>query len=228
MKRNLLIIVILLISFNVKAQINVSYSVGYGSYKMSDMKDIAEMVLDQAVSNVGVPLKLTDNFPGYIIHSGELTYQLRKHEFGLNGAYMTTGAKYAYSDYSGKYNSKILVDAYKIGLVYKYHFFETRLSNNPFSLFLELNPSAVFTDAKVKDYINLYEQNITEDQTENLLSDEFGFSIQPMLGCRVKILDHLTFHLGAGYDFEFATKVNPLQRVDWSGFRLKGGFGCSF
>lgn len=229
MKQNILIAVILLLSLGANSQINISYSLGYGSFGMGDMKDNASVVLQRSIYETGgLDIKQTDNYPNYFIHSGEITYQLRKHEFGINGAYMTTGAKFAYSDYSGKLDFKIIPSAYKLGLVYKFHFFTTAMGQNLFSLFAELSPSVVLTSVKIEGHEEYYDSGKELNQKEELLSNEFGFSIQPMLGCRLKVINHLTFHAGVGYDFELGSKLNPNQRIDWSGFRVKAGVGVSF
>lgn len=228
MKKYILSIILILLSLSTYSQFSINYSIGYGTYKMDDMKDIAKATMDIANTMMGLKLKQTDDFPGYIAHNGEITYQSEQHEFGLSGAYITTGAKFAYSDYSGKYASKILADAFKIGFVYKYHFLETKISDNRFSVFAELTPSAVLTNVTIKEETRLYEQNIHQKKREELLSNKFGFSMQPMLGCRLMLFDHYLVHLKAGYDFELGSRINPSYRVDWSGFRLNGGIGYMF
>ncbi len=224
----LVIILLLPISFSLKAQLSINFNGGYGWYQMGDMKKIAEEVMGTMNTQMGGKLKMTDNFPAFITYSGEVTYQLKEHEFGISGGYMSTGAKYAYSDYSGKYTAKIVADAFKIGLIYKYHFFETKIATNPFSVFASVAPSAVLTDINIEDEMQLYEQGMDEKNKENLISSKFGFSIQPMMGCRLTLLNHLLIQMSAGYDFELGTKINPAYRVNWSGFRLNAGVGFMF
>lgn len=228
MNKYITLIILLLLSASIKAQLSVSYSAGYGQYQMGDMKNLANSVIGSVSGGLGGKLKMTDNFPAYITHSGEITYQLNRHELGISGGYMTTGAKYAYADYSGNYNAKIVAEAYKIGLIYKYHFYDTRIADAPFSLFLSFAPSAVLTDVNIKEEANLYEQNIHEKMKENLISSKFGFSMQPMVGCRLVLLDRLLIQASAGYDFELGARIGPGYRVDWSGFRLNGGLGIKF
>lgn len=224
----LVIILLLPISFSLKAQLSVNANVGYGSYQMSDMKKIAEQVMGSMNSEMGGKLKMIDNFPAYVTYSGEVIYKLKEHEFGVSGGYMSTGAKYAYSDYSGKYKAKILADAFKIGFIYKYHFLETNFATNSFSLFASIAPSTVLTDVNIEEEIQLYGQGLNEKDKENLISSKFGFSIQPMIGCRLTLLNHLLIQMSAGYDLEFGAKISPEYRVDWSGFRLNGGVGFIF
>lgn len=226
MKKYILLLSFFFLSLGVYAQFSINYSLGYGTYQMKDMKDIAKRPLQQ--EPLGSMLKLTDNFPGYITHNADVTYQIQSHEFGIAGAYMSTGARYAYSDYSGKMVSKLVTNAFKIGTVYRYHFFETDISSHRFSVFAELTPSAVFTTVKVSEDARIYDPTIHSKTKEKLLSNKLGLSIQPMLGCRLILSKHFLIHLKAGYDVEFGTKVNGYQRVDWTGFRLNGGVGYMF
>ncbi len=228
MNRYIILITLLLLSASTKAQLNISYSVGYGQYQMRDMKNMAKTVEGSINWLLGEKLKMTDNFPAYITHNGEVTYQLNQHEFGISGDYMTSGSEYAYADYSGNYSAKIVAEAFKIGLMYKFHFYNTKIAEAPFSVFLSLIPSAVLTDVKVKEEVDLHEQNLHEKMSEDIIKSKFGFSMQPMVGCRLIFFDHLLIQTSAGYDFELGTRINPTYRVDWSGFRLNGGLGIRF
>lgn len=114
---------------------------------------------------------------------------------------------------------------FKIGLVYKYHFFRTKFAETPFSTFISLTPSTVLTDVEIKEEMQLY--GLThEKEKENLISSKFGFSIQPMVGCRLVLYDHFLIHLSAGYDFELGGRIGPAHRVDWSGLRLNFCIPC--
>ena len=228
MKKQILITLLTFLSLNTYAQFSINYSIGYGTYQMDDMKSFSRQITNQLTAEKGVPLKLTDNFPSYIQHSGEITYQLKQHEFGLTGSYMTAGAKIAYADYSGNYQTKIITNGFKFGPVYKYHFWETLFDEHRFSVFGELSPSFVLTDLKVKEEGVIYESPIKEKTQTKILNKKFGFSIQPMVGCRLVLFKHYLIHLKTGYDFELGSKLNPYARIDWSGFRLQGGIGYMF
>ena len=209
------------------AQLKINYLVGYNHSLMGDMKDIAEMSVSQMNFELGGNVKMTDKFPTYISHYGEVTYQMDEHEFGIVGGYMSTGARYAYSDYSGKYSAKIVAEGFKIGLIYKHHFYRKEINNNLFSTFFSLAPSAVLTDVNVEEVIELYELGVNQKNTENVINSKFGFSIQPMIGCSYTMFKRVSILLNAGYDFELGSKIGPSHRVDWSGFRLSAGIGVS-
>lgn len=228
MNKYIILVIFLSVSVFSKAQLSFNYSVGYGQYQMGDMKDLSDNVMSTMNQQFEGKLKMTDNFPAYITQNAEITYQLNKHEFGVAGGYMSSGSRFAYSDYSGRYVGKIKAHAYKIGLVYKYHFYETDIAQNHFSVFGSLAPTAVLSSVDTEDELQLYQQDINLKEKENLLSSKFGLSIQPMLGCRLILYKHFLVHVGTGYDFEFGGKINPNYRVDWSGFRLNGGVGLMF
>lgn len=216
------------ISLSLKAQLSINTNIGYGWYQMDDMKKIANETMYIVNTEMGGKLKMIDNFPAYLAYSGDITYQLKAHEFGFSGGYMSTGAKFAYSDYSGKYTAKIAADAFKIGLIYKYHFCETNIVTNPFSVFASVAPSAVLSNVDIEEEFQLYDLGLREKDNENLISSKLGFSIQPMIGCRLTVLNSVLIHLSAGYDIELGAKINPAYRVDWSGLRLNGGIGIMF
>lgn len=227
MKKYSTLLLFLFLTLGVSAQLSVNYSIGYGDYKMNDMKDIAEKGLAEMISQTGLNMKLTDNFPGYVTQNFSVTYTINEHEFGMQGGFLSTGAKYAYADYSGSMEAKLLANAYKIGFTYKYHFAKFNINKNPLTLFFELAPSALLTDVEIKEDIRLSSGERQKDK-EKLLSSQFGLSVQPMLGARIKLLNHFLIHASAGYDFEFITKVNTVQRVEWSGFRTNIGIGYMF
>ncbi len=63
MNRYIILITLLLLSASTKAQLNISYSVGYGQYQMRDMKNMAKTVEGSINWLLGEKLKMTDNFP---------------------------------------------------------------------------------------------------------------------------------------------------------------------
>ena len=223
-----LIIALLLLSISAKAQFSVNYTIGYGQHLMGDMKDIAESSLTNTGGELGAKLKLTSNFPLSIVHTGEICYQINKHEFGITGAYMSSGAKFAYSDYSGKYNSRLVTNAFKLGGVYKYYFYETNLAKKPLSVFASISTSVVKTDVVAYEEIELYQAEIHETEKEKIIGNRFGFSALPMVGGRLLLFKHLFVLMSAGLDIEMGCTITPVHRVDWSGMRLNAGIGFKF
>lgn len=214
------------------AQLSISYSAGYGDYKMDDMRRILDASLQTMRYSLPKTIRITDNFPGYITHNFDVAYSSRHHEIGLKGTYMTTGGKIAYADYSGKYYEKLTLNGYRIGAMYKFHFLETQVGNKTFSLFGEVSPAITFTQLKYKALLSLPDYDIHETNTEdNISTNESGFSIQPLIGGQLFITNNLFTFANIGYDFEFGSKLettNNMLRADWSGFRINAGIGYKF
>lgn len=227
-----LIFIALAACITVSAQVRVSYSVGYGDYKMDDMNRLLDASLSLVAMELPAGVAITDRFPGYVTHNLDATYAFKRHEFGLKGTYMTTGGKIAYSDYSGKYSEDLTLNGYRVGVLYRLHFLKTYLGKLPFSLYGELSPAITFTNLKYEALLSLPDYDINESNPEdNVSTKETGYSIQPMIGGQLFVSRNIFFTLSAGYDFEFGSKLsttNNILRADWTGFRVNGGVGFSF
>lgn len=233
MKKHItLIFLAAMITVAANAQVRFSYSVGYGDYTMADMNRLLDASLSGIQGQLPPATRITDKFPGYVTHSLDATYYLKRHEFGLKGTYMTTGGKISYADYSGKYYEKLTLNGYRVGAMYRYHFLKSKLGNLPLSFYGELSPAITFTSLKYKALLSFPEYDISESNDEDPIStDETGYSIQPLIGGQLFVTRNLFLSLSAGYDFEFGSKLSTVEnmlRVDWTGFRVNGGVGVSF
>ncbi|MDD4192073.1 MAG: hypothetical protein PHI28_12125 [Mangrovibacterium sp.] len=230
MKRYLLVLLVTT-SFSVKAQFSISYSAGYGTYAMKDLKTLMRTAYEQMSPALPPGTRITDNFPGYLTHTLDGTYVLKRHEMGLKASYLTTGGIIAYSDYSGKYEEKIIVSGYRIGLLYRFNTFISDIGNSSLSLFAEFSPAATFSQLKYEASLDFPESGTHEEAPDNLSTNETGWSLQPLLGCRLSVTRHVSFFISTGYDFQFGTRLsttNDYYRADWSGFRLNGGLTWLF
>ncbi len=129
------------------AQVSISYSTGYGDYKMKDMSWMLDASLQAVQSSLSAGIRVTDNFPAHITHNLDVAYSLNCHEVGLKGTYLTTGGKIAYADYSGKYYEKLTLNGYRIGAMYRFHFFRAQPEKRSFSIFGEISPAITFTQS---------------------------------------------------------------------------------
>lgn len=224
-KQIILLALMMSITITAAAQFNVSYSAGYGTYEMGDMSNMLEQSLSAIRGQMPDGLKITDNFPGYITHNIDLAYRLNRHEFGLKGSYFSTGGKTAYADYSGRYHEKLLLDAYRVGLMYRFHFFKL---SNIFSLYGELSPGITFSSLDYDVLLELPDYEVKETDPGADLGDiKSGYSILPMIGAQFQPIRHLYFQAAVGYDVEFGAKLNKNKNLsaEWSGIRLQLGVG---
>ena len=227
-----LIFLAILASATASAQVRVSYSIGYGDYKMDDMNRLLDASLSLIAMELPAGVTITDRFPGYITHSLDATYAFKRHEIGLKGTYMTTGGKVAYSDYSGKYYEKLTLNGFRVGALYRFYFLKTHIGTLPFSLYGEVSPAITFTSLKYKALLSLPKYEISESNEEDPISTkEMGYSVQPLIGGQLFLTHNIFFSLSAGYDFEFGSKLsttNNMLRADWTGLRVNIGVGYSF
>lgn len=229
--KNFILILLLLVTFSAKAQFSISYAAGYGTYEMDDLKSLIKTAYQQLAPTLPSGTRIVDNFPGYITHSLDGTYLLKRHEVGLKTSYLTTGATIAYSDYSGKYEEKIILNGYRAGLLYRIHANPREVGSYTLSFFGELSPAVTLTRLKYRASVDLPDSGVHEEGDDPLSTDEFGYSVQPLLGCRLAVSPQLAFFVSAGYDFEFGAKLsttNDYVRADWSGFRTNAGVSWIF
>jgi len=234
MRKSIVLILLLFISLGTKAQFSINYSVGYGDYKMSDLKALTQLAFDLGKESEQLPqgLRLVDNFPAYVTHTMDALYRIKMHEFGVKASYLTTGSKMAYSDYSGSYIEKIVTNGYRVGLMYRVHFHTLPINNKNYkvSFLAELSPALLFSSLKTEGEIKIYDVN-NEQSKENFSEDKIkktAYSIQPLAGTQLALYKHFLFTMTAGYDFSLGAKLNPLHRIDWSGFRFNLGVGYAF
>lgn len=224
MKKYILIIFVFILSISANSQIKIEYSVGYGDYKMDDMKPLLGIMEEFVKLKYPLDFATTDNFPNYVTHNIGITYTLKKHEMGANFTYLTTAGRFAYSDYSGEMIYKQILNGYRFGLLYRYHFFQVELGQKVnISFHGELSPGMTFSNFDTKAHIKV--NNKLED-----IDDEFkmnkhnttGFSILPQIGANLNLPYGIGIHIAGGYDFEIGAKIKD-YKVDWSGLRLNGG-----
>lgn len=234
MKKYILITSFIFFAIAAKAQFTVSYSAGYGDYKMEYLKEMAEKAFAQMQEQVpGVDLKLLSNYPGYITHGIALTYMRKNHEMGFTGTYLTTGAKMAYADYSGEIMQKSAINGYRVGVVYRFFQPVADLSSlGKLSVFGEVSPGIMFSNYEESGYLIV--NNTSLSNTSYKFSNTL-FSIVPAVGLRLNVTPGLAFNLSGGYDFSFYgdqwETVNSMiinKEMDWSGIRINAGVSYTF
>jgi len=216
-----------------KAQFSVSYSAGYGDYKMNDMKDMMRSMLSSALSEYPqIPFAIVDNFPGYLNHTFDLSYKAGRHEAGIRFSYLTTGGKVAYSDYTGEYSGELTLNGYRIGLNYRFYIpvAETGKSGSV-SLFAEMSPGITFSNLKSNEYMRIFTHY--SKASEELDMKANGISLLPQVGAKWFITPLIGIHIGGGYDFQLGSRLKYQKqktyiKSDWTGFRFSGGISFTF
>jgi len=212
------LIIIILLYFPIQAYTQgwtFEYSLGYGTYQLDEIKSLQHSMLN----NYG--LEETDYFPGYITHSVLLGYDKKRHHFGSNFSYLTTGGRLQRADYSGSYTVDMIVNGYRLGAFYRYYF-NTRLPR--LFVYLQVNPGFVFSSLEIKEQIIVYSESA---QKTTYLKD-IGLYFEPTIGVKYRFTNWVQFSLGGGYEVDFPGKLKISEQetqieTKWSGLRLYAG-----
>lgn len=194
---------------------------GYGSFWMTQMNGFVDYFQE---SNSEIPTKKTDAFPSYWISSFGFHSSFSNLEFGTNTSLMSSGARLAYSDFSGAYIFYVPVRALSNG-VYCSYFFD---SPKPFLFGVSLESGIINSSVKFEEYIEVYEESESYKNNAKSLNVYLSPSIQPQL--LMKNLITLGFSIGYQIDIVKTPLIDGKQTyydqnndellLDWSGFRF--------
>lgn len=212
------LIIIVLLYYPVQAYTQgfaFEYSLGYGTYQLDDIKSLQHSMLN----NYG--LKETDCFPGYITQSVLFGYDTKRHHFGFNFSYLTTGGRLHRADYSGSYTVDMVANGYSLGTFYRYYI---NTGFPPLSVYLQISPGVLFSSLEIQEHVSVYSESAQE--TSKLKG--VGIYFEPTIGVKYSFTNWLHFSLGGGYEVDFPGKMKLSEQEtqiesNWSGFRLYTG-----
>jgi len=223
--KNLLKYLFLLFPAILNAQfVAFQYDFGYGSYKLEDVRAIHDRIRSVVMWQIGA--RTMENFPNHYIHSGAFGYIAGQHNFGISGAYLTTGGRVHVADYSGEYKTDMVLTGTRFGGFYRYY---TLKESKWLNMYLQIAPGVLQSRLKIDEKFMLGDRKITE---EKLYFFSRGMYIEPSAGVCFKLLkwSHLSF--GCGYEINAWGKMeqynisnNSLKyqgddKIRWDGFRL--------
>jgi hypothetical protein len=196
------------------------YSAGYGTYKLTDIKNLQHSMLDNSMLNY-YGLKETDCFPGYIIHSVALGYVAGSHHFGAGFSFFTTGGRLHRADYSGSYTVDMIMNGNRLGAFYRYNINSKAPDLN---FYLQLGSGIMFSNLKMKEQVIIYSESKVD--TEHL--NGLGIYLEPVIGAKYCFTNWLNLSLGGGYEADFlgTLKLSEQEtqlKARWNGLRLYGG-----
>jgi hypothetical protein len=214
------------------AQLDLSFSMGYGRYSLTTIKDFQQTIQN----SFPVPdAEASDQFPPYYFYQLSSKAPISENNmFGVTLSYGSTGGRISYSDYSGSLVAEQLIKYYgfnlSIGPYYK-------LPNN-LDLFIDFKPGLTITN------LELTAQQVIQSSRSND-SNQFrstNFGIQPTFNLSKRFGDFSAF-IFAGYQVTISsgklklTENKDLHLVDnksqdvlavWDGVRLGLGITCYF
>lgn len=226
----ILTFIFFLIPFTLSGQARLSFSAGYGSYRMKELKAIEDDVPFYHL----LGMKTVSSYPPYFNFEGSFTYQTNRALFcGVIIGYGSTGGRMDYGDYSGSVRIDQLAQYVSVngsvGLSKKYPSKNMLVS-------LDLRPGVTITNFEM-----LFNYKIgTEEGNQKDEFKSLNVAIQPtvMLSKRIGRIGLDAFaglnqSIARGKLREREDKRKHLQtasgqplRADWGGYRIGLGVSC--
>lgn len=213
-------------------ELTFGFHAGYGTFGMKSLKEYQTIMKD----NVELPdIEEVESFPGYIYYSGSLGVQLNsRHSVGINGVYLTTGARNSVADYSGEYRFDILLNGYRLGLEYEY----VIINKRKLEFYGKARAGAMFSSARLGSYFDLI---MIEPQQSNIDLQSTTFFGEPSLGLRYNLIKDLSASFDIGFQADTDGKLHKkddkesfLQKsynrfvyINWTGLRVSLGLTCN-
>lgn len=212
----------------------LSVNIGYGSYLMSDLKDVQKLLLNTN----DIPLKETTSFPGFINYSLRYGRRLKNYYEGFTAGFMSTGARSSLADYSGYILSDINCQAIYIGYYYQKEFYNTFFLKRSLEFGYNLNLSFIVSNVNMVDELNLYDNSSEKNdiiQTNKYSFHAIGIYTEPLLYARYMIVKKIGIEINAGDALSLSSPlyygqlknyitINDQKRyVNWSGLRVSIG-----
>jgi hypothetical protein len=215
----------------------LSFESGFGSYLMSDLKDLQDAIINQ--SNNDIPLLKTTSFPPYFNYSIKFGSFKNKNTYaGFTGGLMSTGARSSLSDYSGYYITDINCMASYLGYYRRTAFENYLILKRPLEIGYILNLSVLYSFVTLKDHLQLYGSEALVDDNNTLNS--IGVYTEPLFYANYMFSKHLGIELNAGGAISISSALyyknmknnvviyDKNRYANWSGFRLNIGLITRF
>ena len=201
-----------LASLYVRSQdLSFDLQAGYGTYSLKSLKEY-QLVMKDLVYLADV--KATERFPGYIYYSGSVRLRLNgRNTLGIDGAYLTTGARNNVADYSGEYSFDMILNGYRFGLQYQFVAFK----KGKFEIYSQLKAGVILSALRLESLLDLY---IMDPFTSHKFFRCINLYCEPSAGTRYKIMNGLSAGLALGYQLDSNGKLH--EKVDKKKFLLKG------
>lgn len=175
--------------------------IGIGQCRMQDLRKIQ----DQRLGSLGLPAKITDDFPLTLHYSGEFNIQLKKISLGFEYYFLTSGSRISYSDYSGEINLDITAIAHGFGPSVMFSFYRTdRLWIGP-----RIQLPFMFSRFTETNYIRILDQS--ETTSDRIYSWSIGFF--PSMEAKYS-RSRLSYALKIGYLFD--SKGRLVEENNWT------------
>jgi hypothetical protein len=192
------------------ATVEGSVMMGYAQYNVSSLQLAIDESLTQLIKN-NIPAKIIDNFPNRPFYSLEITLiGNTDFSFGLKYAFISTGARISYADYSGEYKYDNLLNCSQYGINLR---FATENMGSNFRLDYMVGGGIVSGILKSTESFDIAGQK----QSQSYAADISCFYLEP--GVRIYyIWNHFVTGVNATYNIDLKNNTT----VKWYG--LRAGF----
>lgn|GEM_PF-6000005 len=223
MRKYILLLLLCLFSGTVLSQVSLSYSAGYGTNDLEDLRDVMKYKLD-IINRIAPGSVITDDFASPIIHTLEVSYLYQAEEFGVQISILNTTGTITHPETSMWKDSpeKYSLKGLRLGTLYRHPLAEVQLTSKYKLLILgELSPGVTISSLKYTGAVPLNNGlDITDASTSKV-----SISILPMAAARLHFTEKFGVQAAAGYDFSFGGKLDDAYRtkINWSGLRARLG-----
>lgn len=232
MRKSIIVLLSFVFTYSVaKAQLRVSASINYGNYAMKDLKSLQSDFLRQLSP---IPVRSTDKFPPFPGFEGSIVWVSSSTGYGVEAGYNSTGARIAYSDFSGKLLFDQFVYAPKVGLT---SFIILNDEQQIWEASFSASAGILFNSYRLQ--LNTTLNGVPVDsEVIKFKSTNFYFLISPSITRHVK---SAFFTIRFGYQVDYAGSLalstnNSLKllassgeeaRADWRGVRIAAAVGLT-
>ncbi len=211
-------------------EIGVSW--GYGSYLMSDLKNLQQYLMGES----GLALRNTASFPDYFNYSVRYGTRTGADFSGVTAGFMSTGARSSLGDYSGYYLLDINCQAIYLGYYVRHALMKGMLFGNMVEAGYLVSLSGLNSTVSISNQLHLYSADENDyDQSDSYKFNSLGLYVEPLLYMRYMFSKNIGLELNAGaagslsiplyyQKIDNAIKINDKYRyANWSGFRVSLG-----
>lgn len=214
----------------------IEYNYGFGIYHLKELKSFQTELL---AFDAPFSLKEVESFPNYFYNAITVNYKISNTNYiGINGSFMTTGARNDLKDYSGEVKQDLILNGYKVGVHYRRLLFP----ENKLNFYLQIKGGLIISNLKITESIHL-SQIDTSLSASNKFKSIIPF-VEPEVGIRYFMMKRITLNLNLGYEIDIKNKLKYMSTnnrdtylnhpdgtyvyLDWSGLRSSIGFSFLF
>ncbi|MCB0283846.1 MAG: hypothetical protein KDF60_14770 [Calditrichaeota bacterium] len=204
------------------------------SFRLSDLKTFQKELTTAAQNSFRVPIKNTSSFPDDYTYEVQMGMSFTSHvNAGLVIQYTSSGARSAYSDYSGKFQVDYVTEAKYYGVYTEYKL----LHNEHHNILIGSKFLLIFSDLNFSTILTVWEESVQDKFEFN--SNSFGVS--PYLAYEfsygffvaqlaVNYLNDFGGQLkGSDSDFKYIIRRDQSKaESNWSGIRIGLSLGFCF